>query len=528
MRILIFILTLAFSLNVKAQDANKTVTLVANGQGKTQEEAKQQALRSAIEQAFGTFISSKTEILNDNLVKDEIVSVANGNIQKFDVISEVEIPNVGYATSLKATVSVTKLTSFVESKGVAVEFKGGILAVNIRQQILNEENETKSMQNIANTCKEILDLSCDFEIVRGEPKQKSNDNNKWAIPISINVKFNKNIEKLNQYLMNSIIGLSMSTDEVNQYKQLGKQTYKLAIGNGDTNVSGMTYNISFLKKLAASNPNLCYRIVPLDDRVTDIIDETKIESEDIALIEKEIKRLNRQGYWGENKFYRIEYFDKTVKSIFHFRSLSTVVSIIDFIYYTKNSLLNFEITNGLELFNSSNLLTGQKTAIGFDNTPQISTHGDYSFQIIQDNLSPIFNSRCYFFNYKSTTNGPNTLFGTFNTNGNKGCKKGKSIVSLYDKIDLYYELFYYSGGRDDLNFENIYDEKYGFLYQADHDLPKEIRGRNNSSNSGYMTVISLFDFKPGDKNVASFYLENTLTLSDLEKVQEYKISIRKK
>jgi hypothetical protein len=43
-----------------------------------------------------------------------------------------------------------------------------------------------------------------------------------------------------------------------------------------------------------------------------------------------------------------------------------------------------------------------------------------------------------------------------------------------------------------------------------------------------MTVISLFDFKPGDKNVASFYLENTLTLSDLEKVQEYKISIRKK
>jgi methyl coenzyme M reductase subunit D len=117
------------------------------------------------------------------------------------VISEVEIPNVGYATSLKATVSVTKLTSFVESKGVAVEFKGGILAVNIRQQILNEENETKSMQNIANTCKEILDLSCDFEIVRGEPKQKSNDNNKWAIPISINVKFNKNIEKLNQYLM---------------------------------------------------------------------------------------------------------------------------------------------------------------------------------------------------------------------------------------------------------------------------------------------------------------------------------------
>jgi hypothetical protein len=43
-----------------AQDADKTVSITVSGSGKTQEEAKQVALRSAIEQAFGTFISSKT------------------------------------------------------------------------------------------------------------------------------------------------------------------------------------------------------------------------------------------------------------------------------------------------------------------------------------------------------------------------------------------------------------------------------------------------------------------------------------
>ena len=42
----------------QAQEADKTVTLVVNGQGKTPDEAKQNALRSAIEQAFGAFISS--------------------------------------------------------------------------------------------------------------------------------------------------------------------------------------------------------------------------------------------------------------------------------------------------------------------------------------------------------------------------------------------------------------------------------------------------------------------------------------
>lgn len=523
MKKLILIISLIFTLKANSQQINRTVTLVASGQGKTKEEARQQALRSAIELAFGTFISSKSEILNDNLVKDEIISIANGNIQKFDIISEVELPSVGYATSLKATVSVTNLTSFVESKGVAVEFKGGILAVNIKQQILNEQNEIKSMQNIANTCKRILDLSCDFEIIRGQPKQKSNDNNIWAVPISINVRFNKNIEKFNQYLINSIIGLSMSLEEVNQYNQLGKQTYKIAIGNGDANVSGMTYNIAFLKKLAASNPNLSYRIVPLDDRVADIIDETKIESEDISVIEKEIKKVNRQGYLGERKFYRIEYFDKSVQSSFHFRSQSTVVALTDLIYYTKHSLLNFEIANGLEIFTPANLLRGQKTAIRFDNTLTVASHGDYSFQIVEDNLTPIFNSRCYFNNFQATSNGPNTLFGTFNSNGNSGCKKGKSIVSMYEEIGQYYEDFYYNGGRDDSIFENIYHEKYGFLYQADQYLPKEKRGHFNDSKTGYWAVISLFDFKPSDNNISSFYFENTITLSDLEKIQEYKI-----
>ena len=141
MKQIIIIILLALSFNAFAQD-DQTVTLTVSGQGGTLEDAKQNALRSAIEQAFGAFISSKTEILNDELVKDEIVMISNGNIQDFEIISEIQIPDGGgYATSLKTTVSVTKLTSFVESKGVEVEFQGGLFGANIRQQKLNEEAE---------------------------------------------------------------------------------------------------------------------------------------------------------------------------------------------------------------------------------------------------------------------------------------------------------------------------------------------------------------------------------------------------
>ena len=80
-----------FSLQVIHSQEDKTVTLTVSGTGKTLEESKTNALRSAIEQAFGAFISAKTEILNDNLVKDEIVSVSNGNIQSFEILNESQL-----------------------------------------------------------------------------------------------------------------------------------------------------------------------------------------------------------------------------------------------------------------------------------------------------------------------------------------------------------------------------------------------------------------------------------------------------
>ena len=236
MKQLILIMSLALSINAYAQD-DKTVTLVASGQGKTQDEAKQNALRSAIEQAFGTFISSKTEILNDNLVKDEIVSVSNGNIQKFEVISEVQIPNGDYATSLKATVSVTKLTSFVESKGVVVEFKGSLFSFNVKQQILNEENETKAITDLCIVLKKLSDVSFDYAIKVSEPIAIDGSNKQWSIPLVINITANKNLMSYATYMNQVLKGLSLSTDEAINYIKLGKLIYPISFAADNSNNS---------------------------------------------------------------------------------------------------------------------------------------------------------------------------------------------------------------------------------------------------------------------------------------------------
>ena len=105
--LILFSVTLLQSLI--AQD-DKTVTLTVSGSGKTQQEALTSALRNAIEQAFGTFISSNTQILNDNLIKGEIISVSSGNIQEY---KENKYPHYKYSAGKKVYPMIVTLENWL-------------------------------------------------------------------------------------------------------------------------------------------------------------------------------------------------------------------------------------------------------------------------------------------------------------------------------------------------------------------------------------------------------------------------------
>jgi len=215
----------------KELNENKTVTLTVSGTGKTLEEAKLNALRSAIEQAFGTFISSKTEILNDNLIKDEIVSVSSGNVEKYEIISQVEVPKIGFATTLSAIVSIEKLTSFAESKGVVVEFKGGMFGMKIKLQKLNEASEIEAIKNLTSTCFDILSNSIDFELIVSEPKKESsgNEGDDYSVDFRIKTKSNTNYTSFINYFKETLSKLSLSKLESEDYEKLNKNIYYIKI-----------------------------------------------------------------------------------------------------------------------------------------------------------------------------------------------------------------------------------------------------------------------------------------------------------
>ena len=231
---------------VNAQE-EKTVTLNVSGTGKTIEEARLNALRSAIEQAFGAFISSKTEILNDNVVKDEIVSISNGNIQKYDVISQVEIPNNGFAITLSATVSISKLTTFAESKGITVEFNGGMFAMNVKLKEINEKAEYKAIGRLCRVLFDILKESYDYNLTVSEPKL-NRDTNKYRVNFRISTVENNNYKSFINFLITSINKIALTETDATEIENLNKETYSFII-DGKLYKLRSNYSMYFLSNL---------------------------------------------------------------------------------------------------------------------------------------------------------------------------------------------------------------------------------------------------------------------------------------
>ncbi len=226
---LIAMLWLLMPVMLIAQSENKDVSIVASGSGGTLEDAKQAALRSATEQAFGAFISSKTEMFNDVVVADQMASVSSGNIKSFDVLNQDQLPDGRWGVTLKAIVSVDKLTSFVQAKGISIEIKGGMFALNIKQQLLNEQGEIKAVAEMIGLLHEPMQIAFDYVIKSGDPKSLDSESKNWEIPLAVTATCNKNMDFCANYFIKTLTALSLTAAEVETYKSLNKQVFQVNV-----------------------------------------------------------------------------------------------------------------------------------------------------------------------------------------------------------------------------------------------------------------------------------------------------------
>jgi hypothetical protein len=111
---------------------------------------------------------------------------------------------------------------------VEVEFKGGLFAMNIKLQKLNEEAEYKAVLNLCDISNKILSKSIDFSLDVSEPVAYNGSSDWFLVNFNVTCSPNKNARIFEDYFWETISKISMPNEEIENYKKVQKQIYLVA------------------------------------------------------------------------------------------------------------------------------------------------------------------------------------------------------------------------------------------------------------------------------------------------------------
>lgn len=202
------------------------ISLTASGNGSTQDAAVKSALRNAIEQAYGAFISTNTQILNNKLVKDEIVSLSQGVVKSYNIESSAYFKerNVFFVT-VRAVVSISSMASFVNAKtSSGVKVNMGVFDANIKLAELNKKAEKRIMENLVDFIATVPHL-WSYRMVLDEPFVSDMYEGLYQINGFVYVLKNENTIQILNLIKETLLSLSLSAEERANYDKWGLNYY---------------------------------------------------------------------------------------------------------------------------------------------------------------------------------------------------------------------------------------------------------------------------------------------------------------
>lgn len=191
-------------------NATNEVNITVSGSGTDKETAVKVALRSALEQTYGTFVATNTKVLNDKLVSDEIVSLSRGNIKSYSILSEEQLTNGHWYMLLNVVVNINQLVSYVHGQGSSVEVDMDAFSAKVQMEELNRKAERIIIENLIAEI-EAIDL-WDYSLELDEP---SLSGDKFVISGIVNVKYNANTIAIVKMMQDIFSALDMNNQRNN-------------------------------------------------------------------------------------------------------------------------------------------------------------------------------------------------------------------------------------------------------------------------------------------------------------------------
>lgn len=146
--LLMSMLTLLLFISDMARgDTARSITVVSDGDGSTVEEAKGEAVRRALQQAFKQLIVVDRVVSGDKLLRDRVLSTSNGYVEKYEELSSSRDGD-GFRVEARITLSASRIEHFlgiVESGGGQMD--GSLFGAEIARR--NATDAAVTAQGIA-------------------------------------------------------------------------------------------------------------------------------------------------------------------------------------------------------------------------------------------------------------------------------------------------------------------------------------------------------------------------------------------
>jgi hypothetical protein len=208
-----------FCLYPLTSQAKNKVDIIVIGTGELFEDAKNNALRTALEQVSGLYLASQTKIVNDIIKKDDIKAITNGTIVKYKILNK-DFLNEKYVLTLKATISPHDLLNYVKkSSNTSVTLDGDIYVSNMKQKELDKIAEELALENLVEIYRNEIRKCFKYSIQTEEPITQSTIYNRKEVLLNLKItmKPNKNYSKLRHFILTNLLKLGIPKNKVDEY-----------------------------------------------------------------------------------------------------------------------------------------------------------------------------------------------------------------------------------------------------------------------------------------------------------------------
>ena len=260
--ILAMISLLVLSISIaRADEPEKIEKVIVSGIGIDMDKAKQNAIRNAVEQVIGSYISSDTIVQNSTVLKDEVLNYSGGYVIDMKIISHEKNDDGLYSVKIEANVISTKLKRKLESLNIATKkIEGKSL---FGEAVSKIENQMAGQELLDKVLSKYPQAAYTFEI--GKPQILSTDPGtgtaKVKIPITIQWD-HMYLEELKDVLSKLATSEFKSTDMVALWNGQYRMGHKIAcfssrrtITSGKADVCEAIGIVGQQSKINSSNGN---------------------------------------------------------------------------------------------------------------------------------------------------------------------------------------------------------------------------------------------------------------------------------